>query len=108
MQVLIDFGLAYVTTRSAVAACEDRAVDLYVLERAIVSMHCDCGDVLVRARARSGGMRACVHNSLASLQSLSQFEAVLESYLADVASSAAMSTRFQQVRQRGRKRLAFG
>jgi hypothetical protein len=47
-QVLIDFGLARPSPRSA----EDRAVDLYVLERAIVSMHCEYGDTLVRPRSR--------------------------------------------------------
>jgi TP53 regulating kinase-like protein len=45
-QVLIDFGLSFTS-----AIPEDKAVDLYVLERALISMHSSCGDV-VRESAR--------------------------------------------------------
>ncbi|AQK65403.1 Protein kinase superfamily protein [Zea mays] len=38
--VLIDFGLSFTSTIP-----EDKAVDLYVLERALISMHSSCGDV---------------------------------------------------------------
>ncbi|PWZ21311.1 hypothetical protein Zm00014a_028046 [Zea mays] len=39
--VLIDFGLSFTSTIP-----EDKAVDLYVLERALISMHSSCGDVI--------------------------------------------------------------
>ncbi|KAM0040555.1 putative non-specific serine/threonine protein kinase [Helianthus debilis subsp. tardiflorus] len=39
--VLIDFGLSFVSTLP-----EDKAVDLYVLERALLSMHSSCGNVV--------------------------------------------------------------
>ncbi|KAL5230095.1 hypothetical protein ABZP36_028871 [Zizania latifolia] len=38
--ILIDFGLSFISTIP-----EDKAVDLYVLERALISMHSSCGDV---------------------------------------------------------------
>lgn len=40
-QVLIDFGLSFTSTLP-----EDKAVDLYVLERALISMHSSCGNVV--------------------------------------------------------------
>lgn len=43
-QVLIDFGLSYNTTIP-----EDKAVDLYVLERAFASAHAEAGAAMVRA-----------------------------------------------------------
>jgi hypothetical protein len=45
--VLIDFGLSYNTTLA-----EDKAVDLYVLERAITSAHSTYSGLVRRARAR--------------------------------------------------------
>ncbi|XP_022971412.1 EKC/KEOPS complex subunit bud32 isoform X2 [Cucurbita maxima] len=39
--VLIDFGLSFTSTIP-----EDKAVDLYVLERALLSMHSSCGNVV--------------------------------------------------------------
>ncbi|KAH0646500.1 hypothetical protein KY284_034384 [Solanum tuberosum] len=44
--VLIDFGLSFTSTLP-----EDKAVDLYVLERALLSMHSSCGDVMDRILA---------------------------------------------------------
>ncbi|KAL6505149.1 hypothetical protein OROGR_024966 [Orobanche gracilis] len=41
--VLIDFGLSFTSTLP-----EDKAVDLYVLERALLSMHSSCGNVRVQ------------------------------------------------------------
>ncbi|GER55173.1 EKC/KEOPS complex subunit bud32 [Striga asiatica] len=41
--VLIDFGLSFTSTLP-----EDKAVDLYVLERALLSMHSSCGNVMER------------------------------------------------------------
>ncbi|KAJ3696564.1 hypothetical protein LUZ61_000269 [Rhynchospora tenuis] len=44
--VLIDFGLSFTSTLP-----EDKAVDLYVLERALLSMHSSCGDVMEKILA---------------------------------------------------------
>ncbi|RVW54798.1 EKC/KEOPS complex subunit bud32 [Vitis vinifera] len=44
--VLIDFGLSFTSTLH-----EDKAVDLYVLERALLSMHSSCGNVMDRILA---------------------------------------------------------
>ncbi|GAB4841628.1 hypothetical protein Ancab_022342 [Ancistrocladus abbreviatus] len=44
--VLIDFGLSFTSTLP-----EDKAVDLYVLERALLSMHSPCGNVMDRVLA---------------------------------------------------------
>nr|GMD93610.1 EKC/KEOPS complex subunit bud32-like [Ipomoea batatas] len=41
--VLIDFGLSFTSTLP-----EDKAVDLYVLERALLSMHSSCGNVYAK------------------------------------------------------------
>jgi tRNA A-37 threonylcarbamoyl transferase component Bud32 len=49
-QVLIDFGLSCSTTLA-----EDKAVDLYVLERAFTSAHSGCGN-LVRGIDSLGAM----------------------------------------------------
>ena len=43
VQVLIDFGLSFTSTLP-----EDKAVDLYVLERALLSMHSSCGNVVIQ------------------------------------------------------------
>lgn len=40
-QILIDFGLSFISSIP-----EDKAVDLYVLERALLSMHSSCGNVV--------------------------------------------------------------
>ena len=44
MQVLIDFGLSYNNTLA-----EDKAVDLYVLERAFTSAHSALGNLVSSA-----------------------------------------------------------
>ena len=74
--VLIDFGLA-----GASAQVEDRAVDLYVLERALASTHRDA-DGLVAA--------------------------VLAAYAAAAADAKQVLRRLDAVRARGRKRECFG
>lgn len=74
--VLIDFGLA---SQSALA--EDKAVDLYVLERAFLSTHPRLSAV---------------------------FAAVLAAYAAAAPQAPATLDRLELVRQRGRKKLAFG
>lgn len=74
---LIDFGLACVST-----SLEDRAVDLYVLERAILSTHPTIGSKL--------------------------FKSILKSYGQHVNKSAATLTKLAEVQRRGRKREMIG
>ncbi|KAJ8540510.1 hypothetical protein K7X08_032497 [Anisodus acutangulus] len=74
--VLIDFGLSFTSTIP-----EDKAVDLYVLERALVSMHSSCGNVMDRILA---GYRKSSKQWCSTLNKLAQ------------------------VRQRGRKRTMIG
>ncbi|KAM0944158.1 putative protein kinase STE-STE11 family [Dioscorea sansibarensis] len=74
--VLIDFGLSFTSTLP-----EDKAVDLYVLERALLSMHSSCGNVMERILA-------------AYRKSSKQWSSTLN--------------KLAQVRQRGRKRTMVG
>jgi TP53 regulating kinase-like protein len=74
--VIIDFGLA-----STLPSIEDRAVDLYVLERAFVSSHPGCD--------------ALIHE-------------VLDAYRFAHKDGAAVLLRLEQVRLRGRKRDMVG
>ncbi|XP_034711903.1 EKC/KEOPS complex subunit bud32 [Vitis riparia] len=74
--VLIDFGLSFTSTLH-----EDKAVDLYVLERALLSMHSSCGNVMDRILA-------------AYRKSSKQWSSTLN--------------KLAQVRQRGRKRTMVG
>jgi len=74
--VLIDFGLSYNST-----VAEDKAVDLYVLERAFTSTHAH-GPAL--------------------------FKAVLEAYRSASGRFSATFNRFAEVRSRGRKRTMVG
>ena len=54
MQVLIDFGLSY---NSGIP--EDKAVDLYVLERAFASAHAEEGAAMVRRHAPGFAAASC-------------------------------------------------
>ncbi|GAM25266.1 hypothetical protein SAMD00019534_084410, partial [Acytostelium subglobosum LB1] len=74
--VFIDFGLSYVSTMQ-----EDKAVDLFVLERAFISTHPD---------------------------SESLFSSVLEGYASYSNKTKQILDKLDQVRLRGRKKLAFG
>jgi TP53 regulating kinase-like protein len=74
--VLIDFGLSFTSTLP-----EDKAVDLYVLERALLSMHSSCGDVMER---------------------------ILAAYRRASKQWSATMNKLAQVRQRGRKRTMVG
>ncbi|XP_042489453.1 EKC/KEOPS complex subunit TP53RK-like isoform X4 [Macadamia integrifolia] len=74
--VLIDFGLSFMSTLP-----EDKAVDLYVLERALLSMHSSCGNVMNQILA-------------AYRKSSKQWSSTLN--------------KLAQVRQRGRKRAMIG
>ncbi|CAG9325800.1 unnamed protein product [Blepharisma stoltei] len=73
---MIDFGLSFISNLP-----EDMAVDLYVLERAIGSLHPECSSL---------------------------FEDILEGYKQNCTKANINLTRLSQVRLRGRKRLAFG
>ena len=73
---MLDFGLSYQS-----GLPEDKAVDLYVLERAIISMHTSCGQL---------------------------FDRVVEEYQLATNQGFAVVKKLNQVRNRGRKRLAFG
>ncbi|KAI8922790.1 kinase-like domain-containing protein [Entophlyctis helioformis] len=75
--VWIDFGLSYSTTLS-----EDKGVDLYVLERAIISTHPRDAKAL--------------------------FNAIMAAYRARSKNAGPVTKKFEEVRQRGRKRTAFG
>lgn len=74
--VLIDFGLAFNSTNP-----EDKAVDLHVCERALLSAHSD----------REG-----------------LFKVVLESYKEASKNHCPVFNRFAEVRMRGRKRTMVG
>lgn len=74
--VLIDFGLSFTSTLP-----EDKAVDLYVLERALLSMHSSCGNVMDR---------------------------ILAGYRKNSKQWSSTSNKLAQVRQRGRKRTMVG
>lgn len=74
--ILIDFGLSFTSTLP-----EDKAVDLYVLERALLSMHSSSGNVMER---------------------------VLASYRKSSKQWSATLNKLAQVRLRGRKRTMVG
>ncbi|KAI8820768.1 kinase-like domain-containing protein [Fimicolochytrium jonesii] len=74
--VLIDFGLSMVSTM-----VEDKAVDLYVLERALSSTH-------------------------PNTEAL--FQAILDAYRTNGKGAQAVLKKLEEVRRRGRKRTAFG
>ncbi|XP_056865588.1 uncharacterized protein LOC108838930 isoform X2 [Raphanus sativus] len=74
--VLIDFGLSFTSSLP-----EDKAVDLYVLERALLSMHSSCGNVMDR---------------------------ILTAYRKSSKQWSATFNKLAQVRQRGRKRTMIG
>ncbi|XP_020237464.1 EKC/KEOPS complex subunit TP53RK isoform X2 [Cajanus cajan] len=74
--VLIDFGLSFTSTLP-----EDKAVDLYVLERAILSMHSSCGNVMNQ---------------------------ILAAYRKSSKQWSSTMNKLAQVRQRGRKRTMVG
>ncbi|KAL5702228.1 non-specific serine/threonine protein kinase [Ranunculus cassubicifolius] len=74
--ILIDFGLS-----STSSLPEDKAVDLYVLERALLSMHSSCGNVMDR---------------------------ILAAYRKSSKQWCSTLNKLAQVRQRGRKRTMVG
>ena len=76
--VFIDFGLSFVSPQ-----LEDKAVDLYVLERALLSTH--------------------------SLQAIKLFDDILHGYKAEYGDNVnQVIDRLEQVRLRGRKRTMIG
>eukprot|EP00250_Pteridium_aquilinum_P003600 c13908_g1_i1 orf=135-824(+) len=74
--VMIDFGLSFTSSLS-----EDKAVDLYVLERALLSLHSSSGDVM---------------------------ELILAAYKKSSKLWSATMNKLAQVRLRGRKRVMIG
>ncbi|XP_059660470.1 uncharacterized protein LOC132306898 [Cornus florida] len=74
--VLIDFGLGFTSTLA-----EDKAVDLYVLERALLAMHSSCGNVM---------------------------DQILVAYRKSSKQWSSTLNKLAQVRQRGRKRVMIG
>lgn len=74
--VMIDFGLSFTSSLS-----EDKAVDLYVLERALSSLHSSLGDVM---------------------------ELILASYKRSSKLWSSTMNKLAQVRLRGRKRMMIG
>jgi len=74
--VLIDFGLSFISHMA-----EDKAVDLYVLERAFISTH---------------------------PKSESMFQDILQRYKETFQESENILKKLDEVRTRGRKKLAFG
>jgi len=117
---MIDFGLSSVST-----TIEDKAVDLYVLERAFLCTH-ENSEPLVHAvyesyatasselsaakkpvskKARSSSSSTAKQNP-APAPSKSSDSSILSS--SSLSTSNAVLTKLDQVRQRGRKKLAFG
>lgn len=74
--VMIDFGLSYID-----ASTEDKGVDLYVLERALISTHNDVPDL---------------------------FTKILDSYKSSKGNVKEIISKFEEVRARGRKRTMVG
>jgi TP53 regulating kinase and related kinases len=74
--VLLDFGLSYFSKLP-----EDKGVDLYVMERALISTHSDQPDL---------------------------FKSILEAYRAGSKHHVDVFRRFAEVRIRGRKRTMVG
>lgn len=74
--VFIDFGLSYKSTEA-----EDKAVDLYVLERAITSAHAELSEA---------------------------FQKILDAYQKKTRNWSRVFPKYKAVRMRGRKRLMIG
>ena len=74
--VMIDFGLG-----SQNASIDDKAVDLYVLERAMLATHPNSEEL---------------------------FSQILSSYEKESRKAKTILSKFESVRARGRKRMAFG
>ena len=74
--VMIDFGLG-----SQNASIDDKAVDLYVLERAMLATHPNSEELISQ---------------------------ILSSYEKESKKAKTILSKFESVRARGRKRMAFG
>lgn len=99
LPVFIDFGLAQQSTLD-----EDKAVDLYVLERAFTSAHAEEEDKKGDPGAGSGN---CAGKDASSSNPM--FQAVLEGYRGVGGKAAtAVLRRLDAVRLRGRKRTMVG
>ena len=102
---MIDFGLSAVS-----ASVEDKAVDLYVLERAFLCTH-EQSEALVETvfAAYAATAAELAHTKTPATKKQRQgTAAAAEAAAQSVAPKNAVLDKLCQVRQRGRKKLAFG
>ncbi|KAK9945260.1 hypothetical protein M0R45_010785 [Rubus argutus] len=103
--VVIDFGLSFTSTLP-----EDKAVDLYVLERALLSMHSSCGNVLLLISCQNlmqiGKLNSS--NFVLTHTSLCRWIVYLLQYRKSSKQWSSTFNKLAQVRQRGRKRTMVG
>ncbi len=95
--VLIDFGLS---SAGAQPQPEDKAVDLYVLERAFISTHPQAQHLV--------GLCYIIFYTCCDLPLDAQIDGLLDSYTATSRKPGIVMSKLAAVRLRGRKRTAFG
>uniref|UniRef100_A0A7N2KLQ4 non-specific serine/threonine protein kinase n=1 Tax=Quercus lobata TaxID=97700 RepID=A0A7N2KLQ4_QUELO len=104
--VLIDFGLSFTSTLP-----EDKAVDLYVLEQALLSMHSSCGNVAIESNFHSSividFMNSTILVQLFHVDVLIM-DRILAAYRKSSKQWSSTLNKLAQVRQRGRKRTMVG
>lgn len=101
-QTMIDFGLA-----NSQPLPEDKAVDLYVMERAFASTHIN-SEQLVRLALWSSGRQHAVDGAGLIRDAIVQVAEVLRAYKACSRRADATFQKLAQVRLRGRKRTMVG
>ncbi|ONM10948.1 MMS19 nucleotide excision repair protein-like protein [Zea mays] len=99
--VLIDFGLSFTWTIP-----EDKAVDLYVLERALISMHSSCGDVI--SPVAIGFMLFPFVRGILFPMVFMQMEKILAAYRKASKQWCSTQNKLAQVRQQVWKRTMVG
>ena len=99
---MIDFGLA-----NSQPLPEDKAVDLYVMERAFASTHVN-SEHLVCGRCLSACEQSRLADAVLRCGVLQQVEEVLRAYRAKSRRADAIFQKLSQVRLRGRKRTMAG
>jgi TP53 regulating kinase-like protein len=98
--VMIDFGLSFIST-----LVEDMAVDLYVLERAMLSTHLNSEKLV----SHTFLCFSLLNKHIQSFISFSKFEHLLLGYKRKFPKqSSQVLAKLDQVRQRGRKRSMVG
>ncbi|ONM34557.1 MMS19 nucleotide excision repair protein-like protein [Zea mays] len=100
-KVLIDFGMSFTSTIP-----EDKAVDLYVLERALISMHSSCGDVI--SPVAIGFMLFPFVRGILFSMVFMQMEKILAAYRKASKQWCSTKNKLAQVRQRVWKRTMVG